>query len=41
MMRTCLKNTSRKATYKNMFGFMKKIFLTGSAFFSSLLSTTP
>ena len=40
MVRTFLRNTSRKATHKKMFGFIKKIFLTDSAFLSSLASTT-
>ena len=38
---TCLKSTSRKATYNKMFGFVKKIFLITSLFLSILLSTTP
>ena len=38
---TCLKDTSHNATYNKMFRFAKKIFLMGSLFSPSLLSTTP
>ena len=38
---TCLKNTSRKATHKKMFVFIKEVFFTRLAFISSLVSTTP
>ena len=38
--RTCLKGTSRKVTYKDVCIYLK-IFLTGLAFLSRLVSTTP
>ena len=41
MIRLCLKETSRKATHNKMFRFIKKIFLIGSLYLSSLVTTTP
>ena len=41
MINTCIKNTSRKATYKKCLDLSKKLFFIGSLFVSSLVSTTP
>ena len=41
MMRTCIKNTSHKVTYKKCWDLLKKyIFSTALALLSSLISTT-